>query len=86
MLPVYVDGDKRGAPNVAKPQLFYNDPGKSNIAGMRFDLPEVGGLSFSEHKGDKAKKAAEWTKKRNECVKFSFDYIGETLVALLTKG
>lgn len=80
---MFVDGEKRGSPDVTKPQLFYKNSDKTTLAGMRYDLPEDGGLSTAKDKQDKAKNAAEWTKKRNNCVKYSFDYIGEGLIAFL---
>jgi len=83
VLPVFVTGELRGSPDVTKPQLFYEDLDKTTLVGMRYDLPEDGGLSTAKDKRDKANNAAEWTKKRNACVKYSFDYIGEGLVAFL---
>lgn len=83
VLPAFVAGEKRGSPDVTKPQLFYRDLDKTTLAGMRYDLPEDGGLSTVKGKRDKAKNDAEWKKKRDICVKYSFDYIGEGLVAFL---
>ena len=78
MLPTFVPGEKRSSPDTTKPQQFFVSKHNVTVAGKRYDLSEEGGLSAG-------KGALGWTKKRNDCVKFSIEYMGKSLVKILSK-